>query len=63
MLFRSANEVAVELFLEGRIRFGRIAETIARVLETHQVRDAASLETVLAADADARRLAREAACS
>src|SRR5438128_2745488 len=56
-------EVAVELFLEGRIRFGRIAETIARVLETHQVRDAASLETVLAADADARRLAREAACS
>src|SRR2546425_7396253 len=61
--FNAANEVAVELFLEGRIRFGRIAETIARVLETHQVRDAASLETVLAADADARRLAREAACS
>src|SRR6266700_3258604 len=61
--FNAANEVAVELFLEGRIRFGRIAETIARVLETHQVRDAASLDTVLAADADARRLAREAACS
>src|SRR6059036_1350817 len=61
--FNAANEVAVELFLEGRIRFGRIAETIARVLETHQVRDAASLETVLAADADARRLAREAECS
>jgi len=53
----------VELFLEGGIRFGRIAETIARVLDAHQVRDAASLDTVLAADADARRLAREAACS
>ncbi len=61
--FNAANEVAVELFLGGKIRFGRIAETIGRVLEAHQVRDAASLDTVLAADADARRLAREAACS
>jgi 1-deoxy-D-xylulose-5-phosphate reductoisomerase len=31
--FNAANEVAVELFLAGRIRLGRIAETIARVLE------------------------------
>jgi len=61
--FNAANEVAVELFLEGKIRFGRIAETIARVLEGHHATAAASLETVLAADADARRLAREAACS
>src|SRR5438128_1908370 len=61
--FNAANEVAVELFLEGKIRFGRIAETIARVLEAHHATAAASLETVLAADADARRLAREAACS
>ena len=61
--FNAANEVAVELFLAGKIRFGRIAETIARVLEAHHASDAASLETVLAADADARRLAREAACS
>jgi 1-deoxy-D-xylulose-5-phosphate reductoisomerase len=61
--FNAANEVAVKLFLEGKIRFGRIAETIARVLEVHQVSDAASLDAVLAADADARRLAREAACS
>src|SRR6266550_3408320 len=53
----------VDAGLYPAYRFGRIAEAIARVLETHQVRDAASLETVLAADADARRLAREAACS
>jgi len=33
------------------------------VLEAHHAGDAASLETVLAADAEARRLAREAACS
>src|SRR5216117_3739828 len=30
--FNAANEVAVQLFLEGRIRFGKIAETIERVL-------------------------------
>ena len=61
--FNAANEVAVELFLEGKIRFGRIGETIARVIDGHQAGDASTLETVLAADADARRRAREAACS
>jgi 1-deoxy-D-xylulose-5-phosphate reductoisomerase len=61
--FNAANEVAVELFLAGRIRLGRIAETIARVLECHRPTSAASLEAVLGADAEARRLAREAACS
>ncbi len=61
--FNAANEVAVTLFLEGKIRFGRIADTIARVLEAHHASDAGSLAAVLAADADARRVAREAACS
>jgi 1-deoxy-D-xylulose-5-phosphate reductoisomerase len=61
--FNAANEVAVELFLAGAIPFGRIATTIARVLDAHHASDAASLEAVLAADTDARRLAREAACS
>jgi len=61
--FNAANEVAVELFLAGRIRFGRITETIAQVLAMHRASDAGSLEGVLEADRDARRLAREAACS
>jgi 1-deoxy-D-xylulose-5-phosphate reductoisomerase len=60
--FNAANEVAVELFLEERIPFGRIADIIAGALARHQPGDAASLDAVLAADADARRLAREAAC-
>jgi len=60
--FNAANEVAVELFLNGKIRFGRIAETIARVLDGPHAGDAGTLEAVLAADAEARRLAREAAC-
>ena len=61
--FNAANEVAVERFLEGRIRFGRIAETVASVLDAYEPTDAESLEAVLAADAEARRLAREATCS
>ncbi|MBI1966927.1 MAG: 1-deoxy-D-xylulose-5-phosphate reductoisomerase, partial [Gemmatimonadetes bacterium] len=61
--FNAANEVAVQLFLEGTIRFGRIAEIIAAVLGQHGPVEAGSLEAVLGADADARRLAREAACS
>ncbi len=61
--FNAANEVAVRLFLEGAIPFGRIAATIARVLETGLPGAADTLEAVLAADAGARRLAREAACS
>jgi 1-deoxy-D-xylulose-5-phosphate reductoisomerase len=60
--FNAANEVAVGLFLEGKIRFGRIAETIARVLEAYRPTDAGTLDAVLAADAEGRRLAREVAC-
>ncbi len=60
--FNAANEVAVAEFLSGRIRFGRIAQIVELVLERHRRSDAASLDAVLAADAEARRLAREAAC-
>jgi 1-deoxy-D-xylulose-5-phosphate reductoisomerase len=62
-VFNAANEVAVQLFLDGQIRFGRIAEIIERVLAGHVVRDAGTVAAVLAADAEARGRAREAACS
>jgi 1-deoxy-D-xylulose-5-phosphate reductoisomerase len=64
-VFNAANEVAVQLFLEGSIRFGQVAEIIDRVLggTASQAGDAGTLAGVLAADAAARRLAREAACS
>ena len=60
--FNAANEIAVQAFLDGRIRFGRIAEIIERVLADHTAADAASLEAVLEADALGRRIAREVAC-
>ena len=62
-MFNAANEVAVQLFLEERIPFGRIVEIIERVLGQGHSGDASSLAGVLAADAAARRLAHEAACS
>ena len=62
-VFNAANEVAVELFLDGRIRFGRIAPVIEGTLARVPRGDAGSLAGVLAADAEARRVAREVACS
>jgi 1-deoxy-D-xylulose-5-phosphate reductoisomerase len=61
-VFNAANEVAVRAFLEGRVRFGAISETIDAVLQAHQPGPATDLETVLAADAWARQEA-EVRCS
>ncbi|HKV70699.1 MAG TPA: 1-deoxy-D-xylulose-5-phosphate reductoisomerase [Gemmatimonadales bacterium] len=62
-VFNAANEVAVELVLNGTIRFGRIAGVIDGTLARASQGDARTLEGVLAADGEARRLAREIACS
>ena len=57
-VLNAANEVAVEAFLEGRIRFPAIAATNGAVLEAHieggLVSELNSLDDVLAADAWAR---------
>jgi 1-deoxy-D-xylulose-5-phosphate reductoisomerase len=57
--FNAVNEVAVSAFLAGRIPFGRIAETIERVLDAHRTEPAGDLETVRAADLRARAHAHE----
>ena len=57
--FNAADEVAVEAFLARRLPFPGIAEVIERVLErTPRVRMTA-ISDVLAADSEARRMARE----
>jgi 1-deoxy-D-xylulose-5-phosphate reductoisomerase len=61
--FNAANEVAVQAFLDGALRFGGIAGVLERVLAAWTPGDARSLNEVLAADREARRLAREALCS
>lgn len=58
-VLNAANEIAVESFLQGRIRFTGIAELIAGVMESLPAETADDLEIILAADRDARKLARE----
>jgi len=62
-IFNAANEIAVERFLEGALPFGRIAPVIGAALARHVAAPADTLSAVLAADAEGRRLALEAACS
>jgi 1-deoxy-D-xylulose-5-phosphate reductoisomerase len=58
-VFNAANEIAVAAFLQGAIPFGRISETIERVLDAHPNEAASSVEAVQAADRWARDRARE----
>ncbi len=54
-LLNAANEVAVAAFLEGRLPFTGIARVIADTLEAVPSSTADNLETVMAADEQARR--------
>ena len=55
----AANEVAVESFLAGRISWLQIAEVNDATLQRHDGHPLRSTEDVLAADAEARRIARD----
>ena len=54
-----ANEVLVAAFLEKRIRFAQIQQLLEEILDRHQPLYEPDLETILAADEEARRAARE----
>jgi len=56
-VLNAADEVAVEAFLQRRLGFLGIAEVVARTLETVPWREVPDVETVLAADAEARATA------
>ncbi|MCW2738595.1 1-deoxy-D-xylulose-5-phosphate reductoisomerase [Nocardioides sp.] len=55
-VYNAANEVAVDAFHEGRLRFSDIVSTVARILAAHDVGSGEHLtvDDVLAADAWAR---------
>jgi 1-deoxy-D-xylulose-5-phosphate reductoisomerase len=57
--FNAADEVAVEAFLERRISFSGIAEVIEQVLTRTPRVKMSTIGDVLAADSEARRMARE----
>ncbi|WP_046784285.1 1-deoxy-D-xylulose-5-phosphate reductoisomerase [Pseudomonas putida] len=58
-VLNAANEVAVDAFLERRIRFPEIAGMIEQVLAQEPVVPVPSLDAVFAADQRARELSRE----
>jgi 1-deoxy-D-xylulose-5-phosphate reductoisomerase len=58
-VLNAANEVAVDAFIRGRIKFPHITETVRRTMERHRMVHHPSLEQILEADAWARS---EAAC-
>ena len=55
VVFNAANEVAVQEFLAGRIRFVTIVELVEQCLNKHDVKSQVSLEEIYEADAWARR--------
>jgi 1-deoxy-D-xylulose-5-phosphate reductoisomerase len=57
-VLNAANEVAVDAFLTGRIRFTDIASACAASLDRVAGRSADTLEDALAADAESRSVAR-----
>lgn len=59
-VLNAANEVAVQSFLDERIRFTHIARLIEGVLEKAELHEPGSLDDVLALDAHGRRLAKAA---
>jgi 1-deoxy-D-xylulose-5-phosphate reductoisomerase len=58
-VLNAANEVAVQAFLDGEIRFTAIAEVIERALAAHEAGPVRHFSDLYLADAEARRGARE----
>lgn len=56
-ILNAANEVAVDAFLDGRLRFPAIAEIVGAALDRFAPAAAPDLETILATDDEVRRYA------
>ncbi len=59
VILNGANEAAVRAFLDGRIKFGAISDTVRYALDTCEVKAIHDIDGVFEADAYARRLAEQ----
>jgi len=59
--YNAGNEIAVQAFLEGRIRFPEMADVVSEAIERVGVGQPTSIEDVLAVDRAARAVATEVA--
>ena len=57
-MLNAANEVAVQAFLDGEIRFTAIAEVIERALDAHEPGPVRHFSDLYRADGEARERAR-----
>jgi 1-deoxy-D-xylulose-5-phosphate reductoisomerase len=62
-VYNAANEVAVQAFLEGRIRFPEIPEVVGTAMDRIGVSELTEMDDVTAADAAARVVAADAAAA
>jgi len=58
-VYNAANEIAVQAFLEDRIRFPEIADVVREAMDRLQTDDIRDMDDVIAADAAARLVAAE----
>jgi 1-deoxy-D-xylulose-5-phosphate reductoisomerase len=61
VVLNAANEVAVTLFLEGRLSFPSIAHVVERTMDAHEAAEAATLAQIRALDRRAREHAQAVA--
>lgn len=57
-VLNAANETAVALFLEGKIRFLQIEDLIEKALSSHKAIDHPSLKVIQEADKETREYVR-----
>jgi 1-deoxy-D-xylulose-5-phosphate reductoisomerase len=60
VVYNAGNEVAVQAFLEGRIRFPEMADVVSEAIGKVGAGEVHGVEDVLSADREARRVATEA---
>lgn len=58
-VYNAANEVAVEAFCDGKIGYTDIARIVGEVMHAHDIQPSIKLDTLIAADAAARKAADE----
>jgi len=56
-ILNAANEIAVQNFLDGKIRFTEIPKIISQTMQQTPIESGATLEAILAADCSARETA------
>ncbi|MGB9891576.1 1-deoxy-D-xylulose-5-phosphate reductoisomerase [Thermodesulfovibrio yellowstonii] len=58
-VLNAADEVAVEAFLSGRLKFKEIYKIIKKVMDAHKIVSVSSIEEVLEVDSWARKMAKK----